>query len=68
MKFLKRSKVLFTESSAEGNGGHIANYGSLVLRNTGVFSDGESGGSGGAIYTSGEMLYVHFLFFVDSSS
>lgn len=56
VKFLKRAKATFTENMSESSGGHIANYGSLVLRNIGVFSDGESRGSGGAIYTDGEML------------
>ena len=56
LKFLKRSKVSFDESYAQGNGGHIANYGLLVLRNTAVFHDGLSDASGGAIYSDGEML------------
>jgi len=53
VKFLKRAKVSFTESSAAGNGGHVYNMGSLILRNTGYFAEGYSDGSGGAIYSRG---------------
>lgn len=55
LKFLKKAKVTFDESYAQGNGGHIANYGSLVFRNTAWFNNGLSEGSGGAIYSDGEM-------------
>eukprot|EP00752_Nemacystus_decipiens_P002270 g2151.t1 len=68
LKFLKRAKVTFDESYAQGNGGHIANYGLLVLRNTGWFHDGLSEGSGGAIYTLGEMLFVKHVDFIDNTA
>lgn len=49
VKFLKRAKAVFDGNSSAGSGGHIAVDGSLVLRNTGMFTNGYAGGSGGAI-------------------
>lgn len=59
VKFLNDGSVYFTESYAEGNGGAIANYGSLVVKRPAVFEDNESLASGGAIYSdsaTSEML------------
>lgn len=50
VKFLKRAKAVFDGNTSQRGGGHIAVEGSLVLRNTGMFTNGVSGGSGGAIY------------------
>lgn len=50
LKFLERAKVTFTGNNSGTSGGQVNNDGTLVLRNTGVFSDGYAGGSGGAIF------------------
>ncbi|CAM9648594.1 unnamed protein product [Ectocarpus sp. 12 AP-2014] len=70
LKFLKRAKVTFTGNNSEGSGGHINNDGTLVLRNTGVFSDGYAGGSGGAIYAGSfsSMLFVKHVDFLDNTA
>eukprot|EP00903_Cladosiphon_okamuranus_P010221 g9680.t1 len=71
VKFLKEGSVHFTESYAEGNGGAIANYGSLVVRRPAVFEDNKSEASGGAIYSdsaTSEMLWVKHVDFLYNSA
>ncbi|CAN0064480.1 unnamed protein product, partial [Ectocarpus sp. 8 AP-2014] len=59
-----------TGNNSESSGGHINNDGTLVLRNTGVFSDGYAGGSGGAIYAGdfSSMLFVKHVDFLDNTA
>ncbi|CAM9987366.1 unnamed protein product [Pylaiella littoralis] len=70
VKFLKRAKATFDGNRSGGSGGHvyIDFSGSLVLRNTGLFTNGLADGSGGAISTDGEMLFVKHVDFLDNTS
>lgn len=68
VKFLKRAKASFTESSAHGSGGHIYNEGALIFRNTGYFAEGYSNGSGGAIFSRGTMQFFKHVDFIDNTA